>query len=116
LQAEAQAGVAAIQQITTQTANPGRFAAAYSAVTDTLGDEAWLEGLTYSGNSFSLIGLTQESEKLISVLESSPKISSARFSASVVTDRRHEAERFRIEVQFKGADEAQSMALMEDRG
>lgn len=116
LQAEAQAGVAAIEQISAQTNNPGRFAAAYAAVTDALDDETWLEGLTYTGNSFSLIGLTAESEKLISVLEASPQIASARFSASVVTDRRHEAERFRIEVQFKGGDENQDLALMEDRG
>lgn len=116
LQAEAQAGVAAIQQIRAETTNPGRFAAAFSAITDALGDEAWLEGLTYTGNAASLMGLTQESEKLISVLESSPHIASARFSASVVTDRRYEAERFRIEVQFKGDDETQDVAVMEDRG
>lgn len=116
LQAKALADVESIQQIDTAQANPGRFAAAYSAVTDALSDESWLEGLTYTGGSVILAGLTQESEKLISELEASPIVSSARFSSSVVTDRRLEAERFRVNIQFIGADSSSAVALVEDRG
>ncbi len=116
IQANAQTGVAAIQEIQTANSDPGRFAIAYSAVTDALGDESWLEGFTYTGNTATLVGLTRESEALISSLESSPSINSARFVASVITDRRHDAERFRVEVVFKSGQDGESIATVGDRG
>ena len=41
LQASAQSDVATIQQIDAVISNPGRFAAAYAAVTEALGDDTW---------------------------------------------------------------------------
>ncbi|WP_300392664.1 PilN domain-containing protein [Henriciella sp.] len=116
LQAQAQQDAATIEQINSTTANPGRFTAAYAAVTDALGDKTWLEGFTYSGNTASLAGLTREPDTLISALESSPQVLKARFTSSVITDRRHEAERFRLEVTFRTDKQGEAIAAMEDQG
>lgn len=116
IQASAQTGIAAIEEIQKANSNPGRFAIAYAAVTDALGDDAWLEGFTYTGNTATLVGLTRKSDGLISSLESSPTINSARFIASVITDRRHDAERFRVEVVFKSGLDGESIAAVGDRG
>lgn len=90
--------VEATLQVQAEASNPTSFARTFETVAALLPDGSWLESFNYRNESVSLTGASTSPDNLIALLEFSKLVSTARFTAPLVTDNRLQADRFQIEL------------------
>jgi len=95
-------GIGGIDKLADEQADPLSFLRVYNIVASLLPDGSWLEEFAYERPTVTVTGLSGNSATLVEAFESSDAIASARFASPVVTDSQTGAERFRLEITFKG--------------
>jgi hypothetical protein len=95
-------GVGGIQKLAAEQSDPLGFLRVYNTVASLLPEGSWLEEFSYERPTVVLTGLSANSATLVEAFEASEAVASARFISPIVTDSQSGAERFRLEVTFKG--------------
>lgn len=92
-----------LEDFETRVASPTKFQPVYQELTSVVPDHTWLQSLTYTDRKIVISGLSKQPEDLLSSVNSSAIVSNAKFTSSIVRDARHEADRFRLEIDLSEA-------------
>jgi general secretion pathway protein L len=95
-------GIGGIQKLAAEQSDPLGFLRVYNTVARILPEGSWLEEFSYERPTVMITGLSGNSATLVEAFEASEAVASARFVSPIVTDSQNGAERFRLEITFKG--------------
>lgn len=95
-------GIEAIKILAAAKADPLDFLRVYNIVASLLPEGSWLEEFAYERPTVTVTGLSGNSATLVEAFEASDAVASARFVSPIITDSQTGAERFRLEITFKG--------------
>ncbi len=95
-------GIGGIEKLAAEQADPLGFLRVYNIVASLLPEGSWLEEFAYERPVVIVTGLSGSSATLVEAFEASDAIAGARFASPVVSDQQTGAERFRLEITFKG--------------